>query len=285
MGKPSEAIKVRPHCRHVLFRHVPAARSPHQLPAARSRQRWLRWPRTTGLAAGLLATAAAVLTPGRADALLVFTIRQVGNDVVVSGGGKYSNSGLFLEANPPPDFPDPPNADIPNIYPSNPFGIDNGGAINGAYPFIISGVSPSANPTAYLWKVNFLNSPGAFGGNQDTMADTGSGPAFGVDQGYQDVLGYSYLILPSNVVCTLESPCEALGSISTYQNTTIANLGLTPGIYTWKWGAGGINETFQLNIEAPGPLPALGAASAFAWSRKLRRRIKGCSTHRAAPAS
>lgn len=28
--------------------------------------------------------------------------------------------------------------------------------------------------------------------------------------------------------------------------------------------------------EVPGPLPALGAAAAFCWSRKIRRKLKGC---------
>ncbi len=59
-------------------------------------------------------------------------------------------------------------------------------------------------------------------------------------------------------------------------------MGLTPGIYKWTWGTTN-PDSYQLIINSssgpvseavPGPLPVLGAAAAFGFSRKLRKRIK-----------
>ena len=48
---------------------------------------------------------------------------------------------------------------------------------------------------------------------------------------------------------------------STYNNVTISDLGLTPGIYQWTWGAGP-DQNFNLDIEAV-PEPATWAAGAL----------------------
>jgi hypothetical protein len=57
---------------------------------------------------------------------------------------------------------------------------------------------------------------------------------------------------------------------------------LVPGLYTMRWGSGADADGLNLCIgneftadctPVPGPLPFLGAAAAFGYSRKLRRRI------------
>lgn len=67
---------------------------------------------------------------------------------------------------------------------------------------------------------------------------------------------------------------DALNNTSTTNGTA-----LTPNIAATAWQASNFAtaSTFGLTIgavEVPGPLPVLGAAAAFGYSRRLRRRIQ-----------
>lgn len=68
-----------------------------------------------------------------------------------------------------------------------------------------------------------------------------------------------------------------ISSSITFNNTTLAGMGFTSTglIGTWQiTGATGADG--QINVvvgNVPGPLPLFGAAAAFAYSRRLRRRI------------
>jgi hypothetical protein len=60
--------------------------------------------------------------------------------------------------------------------------------------------------------------------------------------------------------------------------TTLADLGFTTTGLIGTWFLTGTSETIQVILGAPGaavpgPLPLFGAAAAFGWSRKLRKRI------------
>jgi hypothetical protein len=63
-------------------------------------------------------------------------------------------------------------------------------------------------------------------------------------------------------------------SSATFSNTTLAGLGFTTTglIGTWTLTDGGEQIRVVLT-EVPGPLPLLGAGTAFGFSRRLRRRI------------
>jgi hypothetical protein len=72
-----------------------------------------------------------------------------------------------------------------------------------------------------------------------------------------------------------------IGGVTTFLNHSFNSLGITPGTYTWTWGSGANADSAVLTIgngsspgpaSAPGPLPLLGAAAAYTWSRRLRRR-------------
>lgn len=67
---------------------------------------------------------------------------------------------------------------------------------------------------------------------------------------------------------------DALNNTSTTTGTA-----LSPNITAASWQASNLANasTFGLTIgavEVPGPLPVLGAAAAFGYSRRLRRRIQ-----------
>ncbi len=71
----------------------------------------------------------------------------------------------------------------------------------------------------------------------------------------------NYLCVPSGYVSG--SP---LSGTMTFDNTTISGLGLTPGTYTWTWGAGSTADSFVVTVPSvPEPaslsLMALGAAA------------------------
>jgi hypothetical protein len=67
-----------------------------------------------------------------------------------------------------------------------------------------------------------------------------------------------------------------LSDTATWDSTTFASLGVTPGTYVWSWGTGA-NQNFTLQIgpaaaPEPGTLTLLGAALAsFAFLRRRRQ--------------
>jgi hypothetical protein len=65
-------------------------------------------------------------------------------------------------------------------------------------------------------------------------------------------------------------------SRSTFSNRTLAELGFTTEspIGTWTLRDTTTADKIQVVVsQVPGPLPLVGAAAAFGWSRTLRRRI------------
>jgi hypothetical protein len=74
------------------------------------------------------------------------------------------------------------------------------------------------------------------------------------------------------------SPGSALSDSMTFDNTTLALLGLTPGTsYTWTWNPTA-DDSFVINVISPTPLPAalplfatgLGAMGLLGWRRKRK---------------
>ena len=73
---------------------------------------------------------------------------------------------------------------------------------------------------------------------------------------------------------------NAINSISTFTGISLSSLGMPDSgtLATWTLGSG---DTISVQVNAsrspasvPGPLPILGLAAAFGFSRKLRKRIK-----------
>ncbi len=198
--------------------------------------------------AGALAFAAAaalavlgldLATAPKADAAFIVTIEQVGANVVVTGSGTIDLSGL---------------------------------APYGGYGDFGAAIAPSQG-TITIGSTNFdavnlytgFNGPSIFGPGGVTVASSGSGDKVAIAE------LSNQLAVPSGYVSG-----SALTDSSTYDNTTLAALGVTDGTYTWTWGSGADVDSFTLDI---GPLAvpepasfALLGAGLIGLAFTLRRR-------------
>jgi hypothetical protein len=69
---------------------------------------------------------------------------------------------------------------------------------------------------------------------------------------------------------------SALLDTSTYDNATLASLGVTPGAYIWTWGAGASADSLPLQIgpaptNTPEPASLALSLAAARWCRTPRR--------------
>ena len=124
---------------------------------------------------------------------------------------------------------------------------------------------------------------------QDGCPVSGSGDSFGIIYAGDEINYYNPDLVPTLWIppgSRIDDPDYAIYAISgtsTYVGQTFTSLGLTPRSYTWSWGSGGTADSITMQIgnsaapgpaSVPGPLPILGLAAAFGFSRKLRKRIK-----------
>ena len=65
-----------------------------------------------------------------------------------------------------------------------------------------------------------------------------------------------------------------LSNTTTWDNTTISGMGLTPGTYSWTWGSGATADSYVMQIPTPEPatLTLLGTALLGLGVVYLRRR-------------
>lgn len=149
--------------------------------------------------------------PG-AGAALVFTVAPSGSDVVASSpGGTLNTNGLSTEV------------------PVGGFAL-----INSGLPALLTGEAGPADLRGVV-----ASFPSSFGGVTGmTVADSATGSVYGV-------VGNSVLV-PSMYVSG-----DLLGASSaTFQNATLASLGVSPGNYVWTLPSG---DTVSVNIV---PIPA-----------------------------
>ncbi len=221
---------------------------PHHLPKFRK-----------SLAPLLAAPAALLLSQGQAKAVLTYNIFESGGNVIVRSSGSltlpnsYDNftineSGFWNDFNDA--FGTGPASPEPNRIPA----------------FKISG------PTSIPGTTTFQPASSVSG----LTAGIFAGPAYNAFFGSQFLLlkGYSGGEIFSEAV---------------YSGKTLSNFGITAsGLFgTWTLQPANqsdpytANDTIQLivsaptppSVAAPGPLPLFGAAAAFGWSRRLRKRI------------
>ena len=189
----------------------------------------------------LVAPAAMLLSQGEAKAVLTYNIFESGGDVVVQTSGSL-------------------NLPLTSIISSECY---NDGGIHSAYAFICTG--PQANLSSYgitgppSFNGLVFNISGSSVSAISTILDGGIAGTFGISSSY---------ISGSPIV-----------SASTFAGETLASLGFTinSGLLG-SWTLNGTGDTIQAFLgpptaAVPGPLPLFGAAAAFGWSRRLRKRI------------
>ncbi len=145
-----------------------------------------------------------------AEASFILDVNQVGPDVVGTGSGTIDLSGLTFEAT---------QTLFAELKPQ----------------FSVAIVGATASAAFYI----AATGPGNFGSGTATGPDTSSGNLVGIGAGGTTVA------VPSGYVSG-----TALSDGFTYDNATYADLGVTPGTYTWSWGTPGTAnfDTFVLDI-------------------------------------
>lgn len=144
--------------------------------------------------------------------------------------------------------------------------------IGGSSPGQTDYITVAGAADSYLGLVG----PLSFGAGLGTTTPAGgiplSGGGFALSLGILSggfPLPNAQLALPSGY-----SSGDPLNASASWDGETLATLGLTPGSFEWTWGTGP-NQRVNLSIvPVPAPLPIFGAAAAFGYSRKLRKRIK-----------
>jgi len=149
----------------------------------------------------------------QAKATFIATIDEIGSNVVVAGSGTINFTALTF--------------DLSGVA-------------------ITSSLSPQfalfnlASGTADQYKG--INGPTSFGSGGSSFADSSSGNAVGLTG-----IG-SRLLVPQGYVSN-----TPLSATSTYNNATLASLGVTQGIYTWTWGTGMNADSFSIYAGVPVP--------------------------------
>lgn len=162
------------------------------------------------IAAGTLA--AALAWSPAAKAAVVMTIEQVGSNVVASGSGSLDVAGLTFDGNMV------------------------------AFPFMlpVNGILLVGNPSSGTTDTyGPIAGPSNFGSGSLAWADSATGDLIGVSS------SSSFLGVPPGYLSG--SP---LSGTATFDNTTLANLGVTDGTYTWTWGSGDHADSLTLEIGA-----------------------------------
>jgi hypothetical protein len=142
------------------------------------------------------------------------TLEQLGANVVATGSGAFNLNGL-------------------NIF----------GSGTGFFPTIVASTGQINTGPIGSTPIDFytgLTGPASFGSGGEFDASFGSG-------NFVVIAGTTgFLIVPQGYTSG-----TLLSSSATWNNTTLASLGVTPGTYVWSWGDGA-NQNFTLIIEAAG---------------------------------
>lgn len=172
----------------------------------------------------LMACAAvAVLCEPRAQASFTLTIVQDGQNVVGTGSGSLNLSAFT------------------NPVPSGGGGEAWGSFLHGGS---VIGLGPSADSPAQTPQFAYFGGivgPGSFGSGPDYSPASGTGEGVNLAWDY-GTLG-PVIYAPKNYISG-----AAISDSSTWDSTTIAGLGLTPGTYVYTWGSGATADSFTIQI-------------------------------------
>jgi hypothetical protein len=171
--------------------------------------------------------AAVLAICGTAHAAYTVTISQVGPDVVASGSGSINTLDLL------------------------PLGaVTAEPLVHGVDALLYIGGTPHIFTAVDAPVPGLVVGPTSFGTSLFIESDAASGGAVGV-AGVQQ-----RLFVPPGYISG-----DPLSSSATWNGKTIASLGLTPGTYTWNWGAGANADSFTVVINAAPPAASIPTLS------------------------
>ena len=208
------------------------------------------------LAALLAAPAALLLSQGQAKAVLTYNIFESGNDVVVQTSGNLTLT----------------SPETPGLH----CGID--GAISSSLGMVCTGADPDQASGPGTFYTYSITGPLVFNGTVEAYpASSVSGIYTMFAGGGEEQFTPSFFNIDGSYISG-----DPIVSSARFNNTTLSGLGFTQSsglIGTWTLTGSG--DTIQVNLQpaasgsvpVPSPLPLFGAAAAFGWSRRLRRRI------------
>jgi hypothetical protein len=169
----------------------------------------------------------------KAQSSFIMTLEQDGSDVVGTGSGTIGLDGLSY---------------VEDLTTTTDELIPDGSTINFG--------TPASGATFY----DGLTGPGSFGTGGNTSATTGSGDPVAIV--------YPIILVPQGYVSG-----TSLSDTATWDSTTLADLGVTPGVYRWTWGTDNENSAV-LYAGVPVPEPCrygggvlLATLGLFAWRR------------------
>jgi hypothetical protein len=194
-------------------------------------------------AAGFL-IALLVCLSGAAQASVIINVDQIGANVVATASGTIDLTGLTYD------------------------GLGGGEAFirSESTSAILAGNPSMTDVDCYQG----ITGPDSFGSGVDTvLASSGGVVDFGFDATYGLWLPFEY------------SSGAALSATSTWNDQTLASLGLTPGTYTYTWGEGAHADSLVLQIGPAAGVPepaswslAAGAAGLIAMLRRRRAQSR-----------
>lgn len=168
-----------------------------------------------------------------AFAALTFRLTEVGGNVVLTSSGSVNTAAL----------------------------TQNGGGFCGAGGIVAASGAGLCSGAAGLMSYTSIAGPTSFGPGGATAGNSTSGDSVGVVGQTGEVL------LPLGYVSG-----SALSGTATFTGATLASLGVTPGIYTWTFGAGaGADSVVLIAGAAVSNVPTLSE-----WALVLLAGLLGC---------
>jgi hypothetical protein len=177
-----------------------------------------------------------------AGASVIMTLEQVGPDVVATGSGTINLTDLTFEGTSGVT-----PAEIASVVALLQVGVTSPSEIYGG-----------------------IAGPGSFGFGTFTLASSSTGDFLGISGGLHEIE-----VAPGYI------SGAPLSETATFDSTTLAGLGVTPGTYTWTWGTGVNADSLTLYAGVPAPTTAPEPASLLllavglggaAWLKARERR-------------